>query len=304
MEENADPPRKEGGNVTKYGIMEKFLLVFGLYFLGAVMGRASTKFLNQAFLFIVVFCGVAALGVLFLLDFLLTYKIKNSQNRFTNRSNENEKYSGINQKNGNVCDNLEHTGSNAFLGWLVLLAIICVVTVLMWMELISGLLYSLILSLYMVSFLKKERWYYVLLHSIIAALIFLFGASFFGLTLNITLLGVMVFLVFFGMEIVWELSLGNLKYRRDSIVATYGEDVAGILAGVAFFLCGVLLLLLPLRFYGLIHVKVGAVFVAALFFGAYRLLLDPEKYAREVYLICAFFSTIMIFVMIVEGIFI
>ncbi len=302
MEENADPPRKEGGNITRYGIMEKFLLVFGLYFLGAVMGRASTKFLDQAFLFIVVFCGVAALGSLFLLDFLLTSK--DQKNRFTNGSNGNGKHPGINQKNGNVCENFEHTGSKAFLGWLVLLAVICVVAVLMWMELISGLLYSLILSLYMVSFLKKERWYYVLLHSVIAALIFLFGASFFGLTLNITLLGVMVFLVFFGMEIVWELSLGNLKYRRDSIVATYGEDVAGILAGVAFFLCGVLLLLLPLQFYGLMHVKVGAVFVATLFFGAYRMLLDPEKYAREVYLICAFFSTIMIFAMIVEGIFI
>ncbi len=164
----------------------------------------------------------------------------------------------------------------------------------------SGLLYSLLFVMSMLHFLLRDKWLSFILRSFAAALIFLAGGSVFGINETLALLSITIFFVFAALELMWEVSLDTDKYRYETLSALYGEKITGMVASIFLFVGGTILLL-PVKLFGMVHVKVGAIFMAVLFYCAYKMLLDPEKYAKESYVLGASFSIFMLAALFIEA---
>ncbi len=150
----------------------------------------------------------------------------------------------------------------------------------------SSIMYFIILALLTGAYLiiKYRSIYASLLKSVMIGMLIICGASIGGIGSLSIVLAILASMVFFAAEITWEIGRGYEKYRDVSIPAYFGERESGIIISVVMFGCMFLMLLSAKLGIG---INVYRASIPAMIFAycGYKMLIDAEKFANEVYLL-------------------
>ncbi len=157
--------------------------------------------------------------------------------------------------------------------------------IILWRGGLDRLVYFVILiGLIGVYFKVRERSVYSsFVKSMVAGVMILVGASFCCISANSFVMALLMASFLLGIEITWEITRGYEKYREFSIPAYFGEKDSGIIVGATMFIC----MLATILFSAISKGSITMYSVPSMVFAycGYKMIIDAEKFAREVYLI-------------------
>ncbi len=131
--------------------------------------------------------------------------------------------------------------------------------------------------------LRYRSVYSSILKGATIGMLVLTGSSFCCVSFDSFMVALLVALLFLGAEITWEIGMGNEKYRELSIPAYLGEKESGIIVSLIMLAC--ILLVLVFSRITLNSILAYSVPVMIFAYCGYKMLIDAEKFANEVYLL-------------------